>query len=152
MALKVSVIAIGKFRPGPEQDLFNYYAKISGWKISLIELNAKKSLSGDQLKQAEAALILNAAANIPLLALDERGDEISSEKLASFMKKTEQEHGSLAICIGGADGLAEEVRKKAAKVVSLGRMTWPHMLVRAMLAEQIYRAWTISTGHPYHRA
>lgn len=151
MALKISVIAIGKFRQGPEQELFDYYAKISGWKFSITELNAKKSLAGEQLKQAEAALILDAAGNMPLLALDERGAEWDSQKFSTFLKKSESDHGRLAICIGGADGLDESVRRKAVQTISFGRMTWPHMLVRAMLAEQIYRAWTISSGHPYHR-
>jgi 23S rRNA (pseudouridine1915-N3)-methyltransferase len=85
-------------------------------------------------------------------ALDERGQQWSSPELASQLGIWLQHHPHVTILIGGPDGLAEACRKRAQRLWSLSRLTLPHGLVRVLVAEQIYRAWTILQGHPYHRA
>ena len=106
-----------------------------------------------ELKLREATLLLEALpGDAATVALDEAGKELSSEQFAKQLGRWRDDgRATIAFMIGGADGLTGEVRDRADLVLSLGRQTWPHMLVRAMLAEQLYRAWSINTGHPYHR-
>jgi 23S rRNA (pseudouridine1915-N3)-methyltransferase len=88
-----------------------------------------------------------------LILLDERGKTIGSEDFAKLLE-TLKDNGrrDLMVAIGGADGLDPDLHQKADYVINLGRMTWPHQLVRILIAEQLYRAVTILSGHPYHRA
>ncbi|MBB6254707.1 rRNA large subunit m3Psi methyltransferase RlmH [Nitrospirillum iridis] len=86
------------------------------------------------------------------MALDERGKALPSEAFARQVGAWRDGGvADLAFVIGGADGLAEEVRRRASLLIAFGPMTWPHMMVRGMLAEQLYRAQQILAGHPYHR-
>ena len=88
-----------------------------------------------------------------LVILDERGRNLSSEALASWIgERRDQGQREMLFAIGGPDGHAEDAARKAALVLSFGSLTWPHQLARVMLAEQLYRAVTILSGHPYHRA
>jgi 23S rRNA (pseudouridine1915-N3)-methyltransferase len=87
-----------------------------------------------------------------LIALDEAGRQLDSAGLARRIARWQEEYGTLGFVIGGPDGLAKEVLDQANATIAFGRMTWPHRLVRVMLAEQVYRASTILSGHPYHRA
>ncbi len=107
-----------------------------------------------QRKLREGELLLaKASEGAHLVALDGRGRELTSEKFAGWLARLrDQGCRDLAFAIGGADGLSDQLLKQAQMRLSLGTMTWPHMLVRAMLAEQIYRAVTILANHPYHRA
>jgi 23S rRNA (pseudouridine1915-N3)-methyltransferase len=87
-----------------------------------------------------------------LLALDERGDNLSSVELAALMRRhLDRAVPALALAIGAADGLPPDVKAAAQATIAFGRATWPHMLMRVMAAEQIYRAVTILNDHPYHR-
>jgi 23S rRNA (pseudouridine1915-N3)-methyltransferase len=96
----------------------------------------------------EAALLLGAVpSGIPLVALDERGKDFGSPALAERLAQW----GSASFLIGGADGLDESIRRRADLLLAFGRLTWPHMLARVMLLEQLYRTQTILSGHPYHR-
>lgn len=112
------------------------------------------SADSEQRKQREGELLLaEAPEGAHLVALDGRGREFTSEKFAEWLARLrDQGCRDLAFVIGGADGLGDQPLKQAQMRLSLGTMTWPHMLVRAMLAEQIYRAVTILANHPYHRA
>ena len=105
------------------------------------------------LKEREAALILKALpSGIPLIALDEHGVSWSSRDLASQVALWRDRGASeLAFAIGGAEGLGAAILEHAHATLSLGPMTWPHLLVRGMLLEQLYRAQQILAGHPYHR-
>ncbi len=85
------------------------------------------------------------------LALDEKGKQWTSQDWAKHLRRWRQEYTRVNLIIGGPDGLAEEVLRSCNQTVSFGRMTMPHALVRVVLVEQVYRAWTISQGHPYHR-
>ena len=92
-------------------------------------------------------------AGAALAILDPRGKDHSSEDLAALIGAWRDiGYGSAAFAIGGADGHAADIRQKALRTISFGRATWPHMLCRAMLAEQLYRASMILAGHPYHRS
>lgn len=160
--MNITIIAIGRLKAGPERDLVARYldrAAKAGRALAfdagkVVELPESRAGQAEQRKREEAEAILSRVpAGASLVLLDERGAEMGSEAFAGWL--AERRDGglqSVAIVIGGADGLAPELAAKAEKSISFGRMTWPHQLVRIMLAEQIYRATTIVAGHPYHRA
>jgi len=151
--MNVTIVAVGRAKKGPVQTLFDEYRKRLPWRLELIEVEEKRPLDPETLKRREAELLL---AKVPerafMVALDERGKLLDSPDFSAKIETWgEQGGGQIAFLIGGADGHDDSVRNQAKFLLSLGKMTWPHMLVRAMLAEQIYRAWSISAGHPYHR-
>ena len=152
--MRFSLIAIGKARAGPERDLFIHYRDRLRWPFELVELELKKNLPTTEARQAaEAELLINAVPKGGLIiALDERGKNLSSREFADQIQQF-QDSGErdIALMIGGADGLAPALRQQARLLASYGKATWPHMLVRGMVAEQLYRAQTILDGHPYHR-
>jgi 23S rRNA (pseudouridine1915-N3)-methyltransferase len=152
--MRLTIVAVGKARASPERELYQHYAKRIVWPLKLIEVEEKKRLSPAELKAAEAKLLLAAVPpRASIWALDGRGKNLSSEDLAAALAKGQAAgEADLALLIGGADGLDKAVLDKAQMKLSLGAMTWPHMLVRGMLAEQLYRAQQILAGHPYHRA
>jgi 23S rRNA (pseudouridine1915-N3)-methyltransferase len=120
---------------------------------AIVEVNERRSPQPVQLKAREGELILGALpAGIPFVALDECGVQWSSRALAERIAVW-RDRGSpeLAFAVGGADGLHSTVLDRADVTLSLGSMTWPHLLVRGMLLEQLYRAQQILVGHPYHR-
>ncbi len=152
--MRLAIVAVGKARASPERELYRHYADRIHWPMSLIEVEEKRRLPAAELKEAEGRLLLAAVPPRAVLwALDGRGKALSSEALAAALGKLQDSgEAGLALAIGGADGLAGAVLEKARFRLSLGAMTWPHMLVRGMLAEQLYRAQQILAGHPYHRA
>ncbi len=152
--MKITIAAVGKLKNSALNEIYTSYIKRIPWQVELKELESKKSHIGAQLKAEEACLLLGAIPkNSKIIALDEQGKSISSQELANLIAGWQNEgSSSVAFIIGGADGLAPEVRKQADFILSFGKLTWPHMLVRAMLAEQIYRIYSIITGHPYHRS
>lgn len=122
--------------------------------MDLKEIEIKKDLAVDVRRAREGEALLAAVPHgARIVALDERGRSETSEAFASRLGRWRDDGvRTIGFIIGGADGLDESVRRKADLVMSFGALTWPHMLVRAMLAEQIYRAQSILAGHPYHRA
>jgi 23S rRNA (pseudouridine1915-N3)-methyltransferase len=148
--LKLRIIAVGRLKPSPMRELCDEYLKRITWTLRLDEIEAPKSSTPAQ----EAGLILSRLPKTPfIIALDERGESLDS---LTFAKKinvwNDQSPGSeMTFLIGGAGGFNDEIRKKAKFLMSFGKQTWPHMLVRVMLLEQIYRAQQILAGHPYHR-
>jgi len=147
------IVAIGKQRRGPLGELQALYAGRLNPPPAIIELEEKRKLPPVQLQAREAELILAAVpAGARLVALDEKGAGWSSREFAERLATwRDQGIATLALAIGGADGLGSAVIERADSVVSLGAMTWPHLLVRGMLLEQLYRAQQILAGHPYHR-
>jgi 23S rRNA (pseudouridine1915-N3)-methyltransferase len=121
--------------------------------VAIVELEVRQRLPAAALKAREAALIIEALpARARLIALDERGAMWSSRGLADRLAAwRDQGVAELAFAMGGADGLGAEVLDRADVILSLGPMTWPHLLVRSLLLEQLYRAQQILAGHPYHR-
>lgn len=147
------LIAVGRLRRGPEKALYDHYAGRLGRPITVREVEEKRPLSGPELKKREGALLLGALpAGCRVIALDERGKTLSSVAFSDLVAAWRDEGvPAAAFVIGGADGLSDEVRARADVLLSLGKMTWPHMLVRGLIAEQLYRAQQIAAGHPYHR-
>lgn len=150
--VRLTLIAVGRAKRGPEQELFNSYLKRLKPKLDLIEVEEKRPLVGPELMMREAELISD---KIPehayLVALDERGKPMSSRNFAAKFGDLRDNGRDVAFIIGGADGLDENLRARADLILGFGPQTWPHMLVRTMLAEQVYRAQSILAGHPYHR-
>jgi 23S rRNA (pseudouridine1915-N3)-methyltransferase len=159
MPMRIVICAVGRARAGPLRTLFEDYAgRIDGTRLfgrlELREVEERRALPAPELKSREAELL---SAALPkgatVVALDARGQTMTSEVFAARLAKWRDGGvADLAFVIGGADGLDKTLLAKANLALSLGAMTWPHLLVRAMLAEQIYRAATILQGHPYHRA
>ena len=150
--MKITIAAIGRAARGPERDLYDHYAGRIRWPLVLRELEEKRKLPAAQLMQREGELLLGAApAGATLVMLDRRGRMLDSEGFAARLGTWRDTSVSdVAFLIGGADGHTEAMLKKAALVLSFGAMTWPHLLARGMLAEQIYRAFTILNNEPYH--
>tara|TARA_B100000965_G_C19350800_1_gene651709 strand:+ start:37 stop:507 length:471 start_codon:yes stop_codon:yes gene_type:complete len=151
--MRITIIAVGRRRQGPEQDLFEQYKGRLPWPLDLKLVEEKKPLSGDALKMREAELLTAALPDgATVVAMDERGKSLASPDFADRLGAWRDDGvRDLVFLIGGAVGLAEEMRKRADMVLSLGKQTWPHQLVPALLAEQLYRGHAILTGHPYHR-
>jgi 23S rRNA (pseudouridine1915-N3)-methyltransferase len=155
--MKIRIIALGRAKAGPEKSLIETYLKRLTWSCEIVELEAKKGLEGGELIAAEAALIekalaKNANGRRALIALDERGQTFGSRDFARRIGSLgNQGYSEISFVIGGADGLSPAIRDRADLLLAFGAMTWPHMLVRVLLMEQIYRAQSILAGHPYHR-
>ena len=153
--MRVRVIAVGTRMPSWVRDGTGEYLKRLDSRVSLTEIPpASRSASGntDKAVAAEGTRLLAAVtAQDYVVALDERGRELTTRELAGFLEARMRDGRDLALLIGGADGLAPAVRARADFTWSLSRLTLPHALVRVVLAEQLYRAHTILGNHPYHR-
>lgn len=152
--MQIVIAAIGKLKKNaPEYELIQSYLQKTKWSIILREAEEKKQLSVPQLKEAESDLLRHLLPNdTKKIVLDETGETLSSRELASLLKKWEDQGvPAVSFLIGGAFGHADSLKKEADLKLSFGRMTLPHMLMRVVLAEQIYRARTILDNHPYHK-
>jgi 23S rRNA (pseudouridine1915-N3)-methyltransferase len=152
--MHITLAAIGKAKGNTlYNQLFEQYIKRLPWQVTVRELEEKKPLPTEQRKEREAELLLNACADAHrIVALDERGKDLTSPAFAKKIGDWQQGGDShFAFVIGGQDGLHHSIRERADLILSFGKLTWPHMLVRPLLAEQLYRAFTILTNHPYHR-
>jgi 23S rRNA (pseudouridine1915-N3)-methyltransferase len=151
--MRLAIVAVGRQRAGPLKELERHYAERITFPLVIRDVEEKRKLSPAEMKAREAELLLDAVPKgAVLVALDGRGTQLSSADFAKRLDTWRQSAADLAFVIGGAEGLHESVLKKASLVLSLGAMTWPHLLARGMLLEQIYRAQQILAGHPYHRA
>jgi 23S rRNA (pseudouridine1915-N3)-methyltransferase len=152
--MRVAIVTVGRVRGGPIAALFDEYAKRLVWPVSLKEIEIKGALPPAEIQAREGQALLAAVPpKARIVVLDGQGTALDSEGLAKRLGDW-RDHGTadLAFLIGGADGHGEEVLRRAELRLSFGPMTWPHRLVRVMLAEQLYRASSILAGHPYHRA
>ncbi len=151
--MRIVIAAVGRMRRGAMADLLATYRGRIVWPFDLREVQGRRGTPPGGLKAAEAVLLLQALPESgPIVALDERGDDVSSHAFAEMLSSwRDSGQPACGFAIGGADGLDEIVRRRAARVIRFGRQTWPHMLARVMLVEQIYRAQQIISGHPYHR-
>jgi 23S rRNA (pseudouridine1915-N3)-methyltransferase len=152
--LRVSICAVGRARGNPAAEICQTYLQRLPWPIEIREVEVRKNLSGEKLAISEAELLRAAMpARAVVVALDGKGKTLSSEAFAQRLGRWQDDGvADLAFAIGGANGLHPDLPRSADLVLSLGAMTWPHLLARAMLMEQLYRAHTILAGHPYHRA
>ncbi len=152
--MRIVIAAVGRLRAGAMHDLYGGgYVRRLKWAVTLREIEVRGKLAPAAMRTREGELL---QAEIPdrarLIALDGGGKPLSSEDLAASIGAWRDGGAeTLAFVIGGAEGLDPALLKRAQMTLSLGKMTWPHMLVRVMLAEQLYRAQSILQGHPYHR-
>ena len=139
--MRLHIIARGKIGRSPEAELVERYAKRIAWPFKLTELPETGGTPPAALKPARDVL------------LDERGDQLTSEAFAALLGRWRDEGiRETRFLIGAADGHGNDTRKTADLLIGFGAMTWPHLLARAMLAEQLWRATSILAGHPYHRS
>jgi 23S rRNA (pseudouridine1915-N3)-methyltransferase len=135
--MKIKIIASGRNK---DKNLLalqeEYFKRCRGWKIELIETENP---------------LARIPANAFVIALDERGKDLKTSELSAQLEKAATNSKEIIFIIGAADGHSDEVRENAHMLLAFGKLTWAHMLVRLMLAEQIYRLWSLSNHHPYHR-
>ncbi|MBW9088178.1 23S rRNA (pseudouridine(1915)-N(3))-methyltransferase RlmH [Rhizobium wenxiniae] len=159
--MRITLFAVGRLKTGPEKDLASRYldrfAKAGpavGLELAkLVEVQESRASNSDTRKREEAAALEKALPEGAILVLlDERGKTLDSQAFSDAIGRF-RDNGKrdMMLAIGGADGLDPELRARADLVLNLGTMTWPHQLVRILIAEQLYRAVTILSGHPYHR-
>ena len=159
--MRISIFAVGRLKSGPEKELASRYldrfAK-AGPAIGLefakmIEVHESRASNPETRKREEAAMLeKHLADGAALILLDERGKALDSPAFAELFA-TMRDNGKrdVVIAIGGADGLDASLSEKATATLCLGKLTWPHQIVRFLISEQLYRAVTILSGHPYHR-
>ena len=150
--MRMVVAAVGRGRGEPAQRIFETYRRRLPWPLDLREVRAGRG--GERGRDGEAAALLKGLpADAFVVVLDGAGAALTSEAFtARLAAARDGGAGAAAFLIGGADGHGAAALERADLVLSLGPMTWPHLLVRAMLAEQLWRAAAILSGHPYHRA
>lgn len=146
------LIAIGRLRDGPEAALFARYNARLRPKLEVTELPEGRGSPAEIVRREGAALLAALPADAFAVALDLGGTAPDSAGLAVLLTAWRDAGRPICFLIGGAEGLDRPVLDRADHVLSLGRLTWPHFLVRPMLAEQLFRAQSIAGGHPYHRA
>lgn len=154
--MKLRILSVGHKMPGWVEDGCKEYLKRMPRECSVevVEIKPDKRAAGKssaQVQEAEAKRILETAGKDYLVALDEQGQEVSTAQLAERMRKWMDNGRDIALVIGGADGLHQDVKTRADWLWSLSRLTLPHAMVRVLLAEQLYRAWSVINHHPYHR-
>jgi 23S rRNA (pseudouridine1915-N3)-methyltransferase len=133
--MKIKIFACSKTKEASYLHLEHEYLKrLKDWKVEIIETSEK-----------ELPTKITALKNTMIIALDEHGQNLTSHEFAALFK------GDIAFVIGAADGLPAQLLEKADKKLAFGKLTYPHKMVRVMLTEQIYRAWSIKNNHPYHR-
>ncbi len=152
--MRILVAAVGRAKAGdPARTLAEAYAGRLPWPVQFREVEEKRKLpAADRIRREGELLLGLLPAGAFVVALDERGRVFDSAGFAAKLRNwLDQGIADLAFLVGGADGHSDAVRQRADLRLALGAMTWPHLLVRALIAEQLYRAHTIITGHPYHR-
>jgi 23S rRNA (pseudouridine1915-N3)-methyltransferase len=160
--MRISVFAVGRLKTGPERELaeryFDRFAKTGpaiGLELGKItEINESRAGNPGTRKREEGASLEKLLADgAQLIILDERGKALDSPAFADLLGGLrDQGRRDVIIAIGGPDGHDPAMAQRADAMLSFGKMTWPHQMVRVMLAEQLYRCVTILSGHPYHRA
>lgn len=134
--MKIKIYVIGKLKDKELLALQNEYLKRTPWQVEIKEF--KDKIEGISDKDF-------------VIALDERGENISTKELAGKVEKVQNQAKDVCFLIGGAEGHSQEIRDRADMLLSFGKLTWPHKMARIMLTEQIYRIWSVLNGHPYHK-
>ena len=155
--MRINLIAIGKKMPDWISHGIEHYKKQLpknyNFTITALESQTRKSISAENTKNLEEKLILDAASGSTLLiAFDELGKQQSSKELSKSIEKWQLEGDSVAMIIGGADGLSSELKQKCSLIWSLSNLTLTHSMARLLLVEQLYRGHSLITNHPYHRS
>jgi 23S rRNA (pseudouridine1915-N3)-methyltransferase len=155
--MQINIIAVGERMPGWVDAGYQEYARrlANSMPLNMIEIPAEKRSKSADIKRImlkESARMLQAIPDrAHVVALDREGQQWSTEKLASQLEQWQQQGGDVAVLIGGPEGMTSECLARAQTRLSFSAMTFPHPLIRIMLAEQLYRAWSILQNHPYHK-
>ena len=155
--MKVTILSVGHKMPAWIQDGFQEYVRRMPpeIRVDLVELKPEERGAGRDAARAKATEGERIIAAVPkdatLLALDEHGKAITTQGLSVMLSQWMRDGAHPAFAIGGADGHSDDLKARADKLISLSALTLPHALVRVVLAEQLYRAWSILARHPYHR-
>ncbi len=150
--MNIKILSIGLFKNSEYKSIFFDYISKLPWKVDLKEL--KSSKHKNPLIRAEKDsdnLLKNVTKNEIIISLDKSGKNLSTENLNQLIAEYSFDNKSIAFLIGGPDGISIECLEKSNLIISFGQMTWPHLLARLMLAEQLYRVSSIISKHPYHR-
>jgi 23S rRNA (pseudouridine1915-N3)-methyltransferase len=160
--MRLTIAAIGRLKSGPEYELAERYRKraeqlgrrIGFREVEILEIRESRAAElGKRMIEESIAIASVIPDRAACVILDQGGDNLDSARLAQQLARWRDEGRSAAVfIIGGDDGLAPSLREKANLRLAFGAATWPHLLIRSMLLEQVYRAMTILAGHPYHRA
>jgi 23S rRNA (pseudouridine1915-N3)-methyltransferase len=152
--MRVAVVAVGKLKRSPLQAVFDDYVARLAWPVAVHEVAASRGPTAEVRRDDEAAaLARHLPAKSVVVTLDKDGHDLTTEALADrFSAWQVSSQADVAFVVGGPDGLGGALKSRADLTLAFGRATWPHLLVRVMLAEQLYRAASILAGHPYHRA
>ncbi|MCP4329485.1 MAG: 23S rRNA (pseudouridine(1915)-N(3))-methyltransferase RlmH [Alphaproteobacteria bacterium] len=151
--MRILITAVGRLRSGPEKTLYEHYIGRLTWTVTAREVEDRRGGTSKARRQRECGLLLAALPEAAItVALDETGQALTSSAFAQRIGQwRDNGQRDIAFAVGGADGLDDRIRRRADLVLSFGKATWPHLLVRALLAEQLYRAQQILANHPYHR-
>ena len=151
--MRLTIAAIGRFKAGPERALFEHFRERLEWQVLLREIDIRGGRGGmDTVRREAERLEAVCPQGAHRIALDSRGKALSSAAFARHLGDwRDSGHREIAFLIGGADGRCPQLVSGCDLVVAYGSATWPHLMVRGMLMEQIYRAQQILAGHPYHR-
>lgn len=151
--MKITLIAAGRLRNGPLKELADDFLRRITLPLTINEIDIRPRKTGDAARELEDRFLAALPAKAHTLLLDETGKTHSSRQFADRLRNLRDgaETDHLALVIGGPDGHGPRLREKAAGAIAFGQMTWPHLLARIMLLEQLYRAQSIWAGSPYHR-
>lgn len=155
--MKITIIALShKIEPWAQQAVDQFQKRFPGdWKLSIKELKPEDRSGGKPVEHLLAKEAERIRAAIPagslVVALDERGERLTSKALSEQLLKWHNASENLCLLIGSADGLDAELKKQCKTTWRISDLTLPHAMVRALLVEALYRAWSIQAGHPYHR-
>jgi len=160
--MRILIAAVGRLKQGPERELAERYRKraadagrgVGLQPVDIVEIRESRADNAERRMLEESIAIANVIPERAVsLILDERGESVSSSAFAGHLQAWRaQDRPAVVFVVGGADGLAPGLRSKFNFALAFGAATWPHQLVRIMLLEQLYRAVTILSGHPYHRS
>lgn len=149
---KIDIISVGRLKKGPLFELCEEYKTRIKSQLTIYELESKYSDPRQANDQENRHIADKINPQAFVIVMDERGDGLKSLDFAKTIEKLQASgEGYMQFIIGGADGLSNDIRSRADILLSFGQQTWPHMLARVMLLEQIYRCQQILAGHPYHR-
>jgi|TARA_R110002126_G_scaffold13118_2_gene56406 23S rRNA (pseudouridine1915-N3)-methyltransferase len=150
--MRIEIISCGRLKRGAMKDLLDEYQGRIRWSLAIHEIDSRYREPENQQSDEERKILEKLDSLAFVVVLDERGNGLKSldfAKTIENLQNTGENH--IQFIIGGAEGLTEKVRDKANLLLSFGQQTWPHMMARIMLLEQVYRAQQIIAGHPYHR-
>ena len=150
--MKIKIVSVGEFKNNKLKLIFYDYVKKLPWNIDLKEIKQTKHKNSSLRKEKDSLSLLDyVGKNDLIICLDKSGKSISTQTLKQYISEWETYSKNISFLIGGPEGISNECLTKSDQIISFGKMTWPHLMARVMLAEQLYRVSSIISNHPYHR-